>query len=268
MLAGKKVLVVMPAYNAARTLERTFQDIPFDVVDEVLLVDDASHDETLEVARRLGIRCYLHERNLGYGRNQKTCYTEALKLGADIVVMVHPDYQYSPKIIPALAGLVASGEYEVALGSRILGGTAKQGGMPAYKYLANRCLTLFENLLLGAKLSEYHTGFRAFSRKVLESLPLWEDSDDFVFDNEMLAQVVYFGFPIGEVSCPTRYFEEASSINFSRSVKYGLGVVATAVKFFLQKRGWAQFRIFSPQGRGLRQGAYYVEHPAETQETT
>ena len=165
MLAGKKVLVVMPAYNAARTLERTFQDIPFDVVDEVLLVDDASHDETLEVARRLGIRCFLHERNLGYGRNQKTCYTEALKTGADIVVMVHPDYQYSPKIIPALAGLVASGEYEVAIGSRILGGKAKQGGMPAYKYLANRFLTLFENLLLGAKLSEYHTGFRAFSRR-------------------------------------------------------------------------------------------------------
>ena len=263
MLAGKKILVVMPAYNAARTLERTFQDIPFDVVDEVLLVDDASHDETLDEARRLGIRCFLHERNMGYGRNQKTCYTEALKTGADIVVMVHPDYQYSPKIIPALAALVASGEYEVALGSRILGGKACQGGMPAYKYLANRFLTLFQNLLLGAKLSEYHTGFRAFSRQVLESLPLWENSDDFVFDNEMLAQVIYFGFAIGEVSCPTRYFEEASSINFSRSVKYGLGVVATSVKFFLQRRGWAQFRIFSPQGRGLRQGAYYTEHAAE-----
>jgi glycosyltransferase involved in cell wall biosynthesis len=263
MLAGKKILVVMPAYNAARTLERTFQDIPFDVVDEVLLVDDASHDETLEEARRLGIRCFLHERNMGYGRNQKTCYTEALKTGADIVVMVHPDYQYSPKIIPALAGLVASGEYEVALGSRILGGKACQGGMPAYKYLANRFLTLFQNLLLGAKLSEYHTGFRAFSRQVLESLPLRENSDDFIFDNEMLAQAHYFGFAIGEVSCPTRYFEEASSINFSRSVKYGLGVVATSVKFFLQKRGWAQFRIFSPQGKGLRQGAYYSEHPAE-----
>ncbi|MCX5889741.1 MAG: glycosyltransferase family 2 protein [Deltaproteobacteria bacterium] len=268
MLAGKKVLVVMPAYNAARTLERTFQDIPFEVVDEVLLVDDASRDETLEVARRLGIRCFLHGRNLGYGRNQKTCYTEALKTGADIVVMVHPDYQYSPKIIPALAGLVASGEYEAAIGSRILGGKARQGGMPVYKYLANRFLTLFQNLLLGAKLSEYHTGFRAFSRKVLESLPLWENSDDFVFDNEMLAQVIYFGFPIGEVSCPTRYFEEASSINFSRSVKYGLGVVATSVKFFLQKRGWVQFRIFSTHGRGLRQGAYYTEHQAEFPETT
>jgi glycosyltransferase involved in cell wall biosynthesis len=268
MLAGKKILVVMPAYNAARTLERTFQDIPFDVVDEVLLVDDASHDETLEVARRLGIRCFLHERNMGYGRNQKTCYTEALKTGADIVVMVHPDYQYSPKIIPALAGLVASGEYEAAIGSRILGGKARQGGMPVYKYLANRFLTLFQNLLLGAKLSEYHTGFRAFSRQVLESLPLWENSDDFVFDNEMLAQVIYFDFPIGEVSCPTRYFEEASSINFSRSVKYGLGVLATSVKFFLQRRGWVHFRIFSPHGRGLHQGAYYTEHPAEFQKTT
>ena len=251
MLAGKKVLVVMPAYNAAQTLERTYQDIPFDVVDEVLLVDDASHDETVEVARRLGIRCFLHDRNQGYGGNQKTCYTEALKLGADIVVMVHPDYQYSPKIIPALAGLVASGEYEVAIGSRILGGKACQGGMPPYKYLFNRVLTLFQNLLLGAKLSEYHTGFRAFSRKVLEALPLGENSDDFVFDNQMLAQVIYFGFPIGEVSCPTRYFPEASSINFSRSVTYGLGVVATSVKFFLQKHGWGRYRIFSPQGRGL-----------------
>jgi len=259
MLAGKKVLVVMPAYNAAQTLERTYQDIPFDVVDEVLLVDDASHDETVEVARRLGIRCFLHDRNLGYGGNQKTCYTEALKLGADIVVMVHPDYQYSPKIIPALAGLVASGEYEVAIGSRILGGKACQGGMPPYKYLFNRVLTLFQNLLLGAKLSEYHTGFRAFSRKVLETLPLGENSDDFVFDNQMLAQVIYFGFPIGEVSCPTRYFPEASSINFPRSVKYGLGVLATSVEFFLQKRGWGQCRIFSPQGRGLMARDYDAE---------
>jgi glycosyltransferase involved in cell wall biosynthesis len=259
MLAGKKVLVVMPAYNAAQTLERTYQDIPFDVVDEVLLVDDASHDETVDEARRLGIRCFLHERNMGYGRNQKTCYTEALKLGADIVVMVHPDYQYSPKIIPAIAGLVASGEYDVAIGSRILGGKACQGGMPPYKYLFNRVLTLFQNLLLGAKLSEYHTGFRAFSRKVLETLPLGENSDDFVFDNQMLAQAVYFGFAIGEVSCPTRYFEEASSINFPRSVKYGLGVVETSVRFFLQKRGLAQSRIFSPQGRGLVSSDYYIE---------
>ena len=260
MLAGKKILVVMPAYNAARTLERTFQDIPFGVVDEALLVDDASHDETLEVARNLGIRCFLHERNMGYGRNQKTCYTEALKSGADIVVMLHPDYQYSPKIIPALAGLVASGEYDAAIGSRILGGKALQGGMPLYKYLANRLLTLFENLLLGAKLSEYHTGFRAFSRQVLETLPLWENSDDFVFDNEMLAQTIYFNFRLGEVSCPTRYFAEASSINFPRSVKYGLGVLWTSLRFFLQKRGWSQYRIFSRTGRNLTNAPYYSEH--------
>jgi glycosyltransferase involved in cell wall biosynthesis len=263
MLAGKKVLVVLPAYNAARTLERTYADIPFDVVDEVLLVDDASRDETIAVARRLGIRCFVHQSNLGYGRNQKTCYAEALKSGADIVVMVHPDYQYSPKIIPALAGLVASGEYEAAIGSRILGGRARQGGMPFYKYLSNRVLTLFQNLLLGAKLSEYHTGFRAFSRQVLESLPLLENSDDFVFDNEMLAQVIFFDFPIGEVSCPTRYFPEASSINFPRSVKYGLGVVITSVKFVLQKLGWAQFPIFSPAGRRLQPGSYYFEPGAE-----
>ena len=259
MLAGKKVVVVMPAYNAAQTLERTYQDIARDVVDELLLVDDASHDETVQVAHQLGIRCFLHERNLGYGRNQKTCYTEALKLGADIVVMVHPDYQYSPKIIPALAGLVASGEYDVAIGSRILGGRARQGGMPLYKYLANRFLTAFENLLLGAKLSEYHTGFRAFSRRVLETLPLWENSDDFVFDNQMLAQAIYFGFAVGEVSCPTRYFAEASSINFPRSVKYGVGVLRTSVQFFLQKHGWGHYRIFSPSGRGLNPGSYYSE---------
>ncbi len=251
MEAGKKVVVVMPAYNAGQTLERTFTDIPSGVVDEVLLVDDASHDETVEVARRLGIRCFLHQRNLGYGGNQKTCYTEALKLGADIVVMLHPDYQYSPKIIPALAGLVASGEYDLAIGSRILGGRALQGGMPFYKYLANRLLTAFQNLFLGAKLSEYHTGFRAFSRQVLETLPLLENSDDFLFDNQMLAQAIFFNFRIGEVSCPTRYFPEASSINFPRSVKYGLGVLGTTVKFFLQKLGVAEFRIFSQEGRRL-----------------
>ena len=251
VLAGKKVVVVMPAYNAALTLESTYNDIPFDVVDEVLLVDDSSHDETVAVARRLNLHCFLHERNLGYGGNQKTCYTQALMLGADIVVMVHPDYQYSPKIIPALAGLVASGEYDVAIGSRILGGRARQGGMPFYKYLANRFLTAFENLLLGAKLSEYHTGFRAFSREVLLTLPLLENSDDFVFDNEMLAQAIYFGFRVGEVSCPTRYFPEASSINFPRSVRYGLGVLATTGKFFLEKLGVAHFPIFSPTGRRL-----------------
>jgi glycosyltransferase involved in cell wall biosynthesis len=254
MLDGKKILVVLPAYNAAQTLERTFRDIPADVVDEVLLVDDASKDETIAVARRLGIRSFVHPRNLGYGGNQKTCYAAALQSQADIVVMLHPDYQYSPKIVPALAGLVASGEYEVAIGSRILGGRAGQGGMPFYKYFFNRLLTLFQNLLLRAKLSEYHTGFRAFSRRVLETLPLLENSDDFVFDNEMLAQAIYFDFPIGEVTCPTRYFKEASSINFPRSVKYGLGVVMTSVKFVLEKLGWARFPIFSPTGRRLGTG--------------
>ncbi|HOI94763.1 MAG TPA: glycosyltransferase family 2 protein [Syntrophobacter fumaroxidans] len=259
MLTGKKIVVVMPAYNAAQTLEQTFKDIPMDIIDEVLLVDDASRDETIKVAQRLGIKCFLHERNMGYGRNQKTCYTEAMKLDADIVVMLHPDYQYSPRIIPALAGLVASGEYDVALGSRILGGKTRQGGMPLYKYISNRFLTAFENLLLGAKLSEYHTGFRAFSRRVLETLPIWENSDDFVFDNEMLAQAIYFSFAVGEVSCPTRYFPEASSINFRRSVKYGLGVLATSVKFVLQRLGIARFRIFSPSGRTIKPFSYYQE---------
>lgn len=259
MLTGKKIVVVMPAYNAAQTLEQTFKDIPMDIIDEVLLVDDASRDETIKVAQRLGIKCFLHERNMGYGRNQKTCYTEAMKLDADIVVMLHPDYQYSPRIIPALAGLVASGEYDVALGSRILGGKTRQGGMPLYKYISNRFLTAFENLLLDAKLSEYHTGFRAFSRRVLETLPIWENSDDFVFDNEMLAQAIYFSFAVGEVSCPTRYFPEASSINFRRSVKYGLGVLATSVKFVLQRLGIARFRIFSPSGRTIKPFSYYQE---------
>jgi len=251
VLAGQKVVVVMPAYNAALTLERTYRDVPPDVVDEVLVVDDASHDDTVAVARGLKLPCFLHERNLGYGGNQKTCYREALKLGADIVVMVHPDYQYSPKIIPALAGLVASGEYDLAIGSRILGGGARRGGMPFYKYLANRLLTAIQNLLVGAKLSEYHTGFRAFSRRVLTTLPLRENSDDFVFDNEMLAQAIFFGFRVGEVSCPTRYFPEASSINFPRSVRYGLGVLITTAKFVLEKLGLARFRIFSPTGRRL-----------------
>ena len=253
----------MPAYNAATTLTRTYQDIPGGLVDEVLLVDDASHDATVEIARRLGIRCFIHERNLGYGRNQKTCYAEALALGGDIVVMLHPDYQYSPKIIPALVGLVASGEYDLAIGSRILGGRARAGGMPLYKYLANRVLTAIQNLLLGAKLSEYHTGFRAFTRQVLETLPLWENSDDFLFDNEMLAQAIFFGFRVGEVSCPTRYFPEASSINFPRSVKYGLGVLATSVKFFLQKLELARFRIFSRSRRGLGSPPYYAQDSSD-----
>lgn len=251
MLNGNKIVAVLPAYNAARTLERTYNEIPFDLVDEVLLVDDASHDETLGIARHLGIRCFQHPRNRGYGGNQKTCYREALKLGADIVVMLHPDYQYSPKIIPALAGLVASGEYDIALGSRILGGRARQGGMPFYKYAANRFLTLAQNLMLRAKLSEYHTGFRAFSRQVLETLPLDENSDDFLFDNQMLVQSIYFGFRLGEVSCPTRYFPEASSINFVRSVQYGLGVLVTSGQYVAAKLGWTRPAIFSHNGRGL-----------------
>jgi len=254
MLDGCKIVVVMPAYNAAKTLESTFGEVPRDIVDEVLLVDDASRDETIEVARRLGIRFFQHGRNLGYGGNQKTCYTEALKLGADIVVMLHPDYQYPPKLIPALAGLLSSGAYDVAIGSRILGGGCLKGGMPFYKYLFNRLLTLTQNLLLGAKLSEYHTGFRAFSREVLLTLPLLENSDDFVFDNQMLAQALFFGFTIGEVSCPTKYFAEASSINFRRSLTYGLGVLATSMRFLLQRLGLASSPLFSARGRRLDPG--------------
>jgi glycosyltransferase involved in cell wall biosynthesis len=223
-------------------------------VDELLLVDDASGDETVEVARRLGIRCVVHPRNLGYGGNQKTCYQEALALGADIVVMAHPDYQYPPRLIPSLVGLITSGLYDVAIGSRIIGGKARQGGMPAYKYLGNRFLTAVQNLLLGSKLSEFHTGFRAFSRRVLETLPLLENSDDFLFDNQMLAQAIFFGFSVGEISCPARYFPEASSIGSGKSFWYGVGVLATSFKFFLQRRGVARFPIFSADGRRLKAG--------------
>jgi glycosyltransferase involved in cell wall biosynthesis len=249
MLHGKKIIVVMPAYNASKTLEMTYREIPLDVVDEVILVDDASRDDTAEKARELGIRTVIHPENLGYGGNQKTCYREALSQGADVVVMLHPDYQYSPRLITAMASMIVSGHYDVVLASRILGGTALAGGMPAYKYAANRFLTLIENLALGIKLSEYHTGYRAFHRKVLETLPLEENSDDFVFDNEMLAQAVYFGFKIGEVSCPTKYFKDASSINFVRSVKYGLGVLSTSGKYVLQKAGVGNFRIFVSAGK-------------------
>ena len=234
MINGKKVIVVLPAYNAARTLERTYREIPFDIVDEVLLVDDASRDDTPEVARRLGISVVSHERNTGYGGNQKTCYRMALDRGADIVVMLHPDYQYTPKLLPAMVAMIAYGEFDAVLASRILGTGALKGGMPYYKYLSNRFLTGIENILLGQKLSEYHTGYRAFSRQVLKALPLDQNSDDFVFDNQMLAQIVWFGFRLGEVSCPTKYFPEASSINFQRSVVYGLGVIKTAILFRLQ----------------------------------
>jgi glycosyltransferase involved in cell wall biosynthesis len=244
MLHQKKIVVVMPAYNASKTLELTYNEIPHDIVDEVILVDDASRDDTPAKAMELGIHTIIHSENRGYGGNQKTCYREALSKGADVVVMVHPDYQYSPRLITAMASMVVSEHYDVVLGSRVLGGKALKGGMPLYKYIANRFLTLAENLALGVKLSEYHTGFRAFSRKVLETLPLEENSDDFVFDNEMLAQAVYFGFRIGEISCPTKYFEDASSINFRRSVKYGLGVLATSLKFLLHRWGIKRSSIF------------------------
>ena len=224
------------AYNAGKTLAATVAEVP-ESVDIRILVDDHSRDDTVEVARRLGLLVFQHDRNYGYGRNQQTCYREALAAGADVVIMVHPDYQYTPLLITAMASMVAYGVYDVVLASRIIGGRALLGGMPLYKYVANRLLTAFENLFLGVKLSEYHTGYRAFSRKVLTDLPLLEDSDDFVFDNQMLAQCVHFGFHIGEVSCPTKYFEEASSINFRRSVKYGFGVLATTLQFALQKWG-------------------------------
>src|SRR5437588_2875717 len=258
MINGKRIAVVMPAYNAAKTLEVTVAELP-DLVDIRILVDDHSKDETVDMAHRLGLLVFQHDRNYGYGRNQQTCYREALAAGADVVIMLHPDYQYTPLLITAMASMVAYDVYDVVLGSRIIGGRALMGGMPVYKYISNRLLTAFENLFLGVKLSEYHTGYRAFSRQVLTELPLLENSDDFVFDNQMLAQCVHFGFRIGEVSCPTKYFEEASSINFRRSVKYGLGVLATTLQFALQRWGLASFAIFSPKGRKLETSAldYY-----------
>jgi glycosyltransferase involved in cell wall biosynthesis len=256
MINGKRIAVVMPAYNAARTLQKTVGEIP-EAVDVKILVDDHSSDETVQIAQELGLRVFVHEKNYGYGRNQQTCYREALAAGADIVIMVHPDYQYTPRLVSAMASMVAFGLYDVVLGSRIIGGGALKGGMPFYKYVANRFLTAFQNLLSGAKLSEYHTGFRAFSKQVLTNLPLLENSDDFVFDNEMLAQCIFFGYSIGEVSCPTKYFPEASSINFSRSVKYGIGVLSTTLKLRLQKLRFVRFRLFSTSGRKLMLN-YYV----------
>jgi len=244
MLNGCKIVVVMPAYNAEKTLKSTYNDIPFDIVDDVVLVDDASSDRTPEIARSMGIHTVVHGNNLGYGGNQKSCYRAALELGADIVIMLHPDYQYTPRLIPAMAAMIAYGEFDAVLASRILGTGALKGGMPLYKYVANRFLTLFENLLLGHKLSEYHTGYRAFSRKILGQLPLENNSDDFVFDNQMLAQIIWFGYRIGELSCPAKYFHDASSINFRRSVVYGLGVVKTAIHFRLRKWGASRSDIF------------------------
>lgn len=244
MIQGKKIVVVMPAYNAEKTLRRTWDELPHDVVDEVILVDDASNDATVNVARGLGVRTVVHRQNMGYGANQKTCYREALRHGADVVVMIHPDYQYSPRLATAMASMIVSGHYDIVLGSRILGGRARSGGMPLYKYVANRVLTLIENLMLGAKLSEYHTGFRGYSKEALEALPMENNSDDFVFDNEVLAQALFFGLRVGEISCPARYFDDASSIDFPRSVKYGFGVLATSAKFVLAKLGIHSAGIF------------------------
>lgn len=248
----------MPAYNSAKTIAQTVADIPRDIVDEILLVDDGSSDETVKLASELGLTVFQHNRNFGYGRNQKTCYHEALERDADIVVMVHSDYQYSPHLIVPMVGMIAYGEYDVVLGSRILGVGALKGGMPKYKYVANRFLTFVQNLLVRHKLSEYHTGFRAFRREVIENLPLEANSDDFLFDNQMLAQVIFAGYRIGEISCPTRYFAEASSINFSRSVKYGVGVLLTSLKFRLQRMHLMRFPIFAESGWNI-EPTYYDE---------
>ena len=245
MIGDKKVVVVMPAYNAEKTVEITYNEIPFDIVDEVILVDDKSSDATSAKAKELGINHVIrHEQNKGYGGNQKTCYNKALEIGADIVIMVHPDYQYTPKLIHSMSYIIANDVYQTVLASRILGKGALKGGMPIYKYIANRFLTLFQNILMGQKLSEYHTGYRAFSKEVLESINYNTNSDDFVFDNQMLAQICFSGYEIAEVTCPTKYFEEASSINFKRSSIYGLGVLWTSVSFRLQKWGIGKFHIF------------------------
>lgn len=247
MIKDKKIVVVLPAYNAELTLESTYNEIPFDIVDEVILVDDKSKDKTVEKAKELGIKhIFIHDENKGYGANQKTCYNNALKLGADIVIMLHPDYQYTPKLIHSMAYLIANDVYPVVLGSRILGKGALKGGMPKYKYFFNRILTFSQNILMNQKLSEYHTGFRAFSADVLKKINYNINSDDFVFDNQMLAQIFYAGYEIAEITCPTKYFEEASSINFKRSVKYGMGVLTTSLKYFFNKLKLTKSDIFKP----------------------
>jgi glycosyltransferase involved in cell wall biosynthesis len=253
------VVVVLPAYKAEKTLEKTYAEIPHEIVDAILLVDDASNDNTAELARGLGAKTFVHKRNLGYGANQKTCYAEALRDKADIVVMLHPDYQYDPRLITAMAAMVASGIYDVVLGSRILGKTALRGGMPVYKFLFNRMLTAFQNIVMGTKLSEFHTGYRAFSRKVIATLPLLANSDDFVFDNQLLAQALAFGFEFGEISCPTRYFPEASSINFRRSVIYGLGVLRTSLSYRLWKWHITKPKIFCDSPTVRIGPAYYSQ---------
>ncbi|RJO60649.1 glycosyltransferase family 2 protein [candidate division WS5 bacterium] len=252
MIHGKKIVVVMPAYNAERTLKKTYEEIPHEYIDEIILVDDYSSDSTVQIAKGLNMKTFVHRENKGYGANQKTCYTEALKLGADVVVMLHPDYQYTPKLLVAMASLVAIGQYDVVLGSRVLSEGALKGGMPLYKYFSNRMLTFIQNILLNKKLSEYHTGYRAFSKKILETLPLNENSDDFVFDNQMLAQIYFFGFSMGEISCPTKYFDDASSINFRRSITYGFGVLKTSIEYRLQKWNLLKTRIFDFNGSRLK----------------
>ncbi len=251
MINEKKIVVVLPAYNAESTLEQTYREIPLNIVDDVLLVDDGSADSTASLAKRLGIETILHDMNYGYGRNQKTCYQEALRRNADIVIMLHPDYQYTPKLITAMASMIAFDVYDVVLGSRIIGGKALKGGMPIYKYIANRFLTAFENVILGSKLSEFHTGYRAFSREVLENLPLGNNSDDFVFDNEMLVQIIHFGYRIGEISCPTRYFTGASSIGFRKATRYGVGVIITTLKCLLHRLKLRKDPLFDPKGHRL-----------------
>lgn len=248
MINGKKLIVVMPAYNAAKTLKKTYEEIPHGIVDTIILTDDKSSDETAEIARKLGIKTYVHDKNKGYGANQKTCYKMALADGADIVVMLHPDYQYNPRLITAMSSLIAEDIYDAMIGSRILGTGALKGGMPIYKYISNRALTFVENLMTGHKLSEYHTGYRAFSREVLSSIPMENNSDDFVFDNQMLLQVLYMGYRVGEISCPTLYNEESSSISFFRSVKYGLGVLLTGLRYMLSKAGIIDTPLF-PKSR-------------------
>jgi glycosyltransferase involved in cell wall biosynthesis len=251
MIANKKIAVVLPAYNAAKTLQWIYDELPHDIVDDVILTDDASSDNTAELAEKLGMFTIRHDRNRGYGGNQKTCYAAALSRGADIVVMLHPDYQYTPKLVTAMAAMIASEQFDAVLGSRILGRGALVGGMPLYKYVFNRFLTATQNLFVGYKLSEYHTGYRAWSRDILEKLPLMNCSEDFVFDNQMLSQAIFFGFKIGEISCPTKYFPEASSINLRRSFVYGLGVLKTCLQFRLQRMGLAKWPIFSACTDGL-----------------
>lgn len=266
MIHDRKLVVVMPAYNAEKTLRWTFHELPHEYIDDIILVDDASQDRTVSISSELGIKTIIHRENMGYGANQKTCYREALRLGADIVVMIHPDYQYSPKLITSMASMIASGHYDVVLGSRILGGGALKGGMPPYKYVSNRFLTFIQNFLVGQKLSEYHTGFRGFRKEILTTLPLLENSDDFLFDNQMLVQAIRFGYRVGEISCPTRYITESSSINFSRSVVYGMGVLRTSFQYRLSLYGMTQYPFLNPHGRKLIPDSTSGQHATTRQD--